>query len=246
MPIDAASWYDRDPDRGSFYQGDVVSKVPVVFLPPLGDGGWLLLRPDTQHSLEQVLAGQSPKYLKLHSEVTLPDPWRLGKELVFAKAEMTNIILVTQTCDLDHRNFVQVAPVYPASGLLGPARRESLKTNSINHMFFLPADGGQLAEDSFAELSQITSIHKSYLRGANLATRLTSLGRVRFQNQLANLHGRPFGFNTRDLVPQTAEYLCMNCAVSMGKGARRRLDAGTACPPCDSCGEDALWTKVAD
>jgi hypothetical protein len=245
MPIDAALWYDRDPDKGSFYQGDIVSGVPVVFLPPLGDGGWLLLRPDTQHTLEQVLAGQSPKYLKLHAEATLPDPWRLGKELVFAKAEMANIILVTQTCDLDHRNFLQVAPVYLASGLLGPTKRESLKTNSINHMFFLPADGNRLVEDSFADLSQITSIHKSYIRGANVVSRLATLGRVHFQNHLANLHGRPFGFNTRDLVPQTAEYFCMNCAVSTGKGEQRKLESGTACPPCGTCGEHVLWTKVS-
>ncbi len=86
MPIDAASWYDRNPDRDSVYQGDVLSDVPVVFIPPLGDGGWLLLRPDPQHSLEQVLRGQTPRYLKLHPEVDVQGAWHLGSELVFARA----------------------------------------------------------------------------------------------------------------------------------------------------------------
>lgn len=63
MAIDAVSWYDVNPDGGSLYQGDLLVGVPVVFMPPAGDGPWVLLRPSHPVTLEGALAGEHSQTL---------------------------------------------------------------------------------------------------------------------------------------------------------------------------------------
>jgi len=246
MPIDAASWYEQDPHGESFYQGDVVRDVPVVLMPPAGDAPWTLLRPSPPHTVEQVLAGQTPRTLKPHPESSRPDAWRLGAEIVLAKGIKAPAMVVTQTCDLDSRNWIQLAPVFPASKIEDPRKRASLGVNEIGYMFILPADPPRLAEDSYADLSMITAVHKSYLRRGGLVVRLKSPIRALYQRHLANLHGRPFSFNVHDIVPETGPYGCHNCYLRHGRITRAELVEGQPCTACPSCGEEALWIMFGE
>jgi DNA-directed RNA polymerase subunit RPC12/RpoP len=246
MPIDAASWYVRDLGDDSLYQGDVVGNVPVVFMPPAGDGPWTILRPSPPQTVEQVLAGQTPRVLKPHAESARPDAWQLGQDLVLAKGIRKSVMIVTQSCDLVSRNWIQVAPVFPGLTIADPAKRASLAINEIGYMFVLPADPPRMTEDSYAELSMITSVHKSYLRRIEPTLRLTSTTRALLQKHLANLHGRPFSFNLRDTVPQTGEYLCHRCFLNIGEIAQRQHEQGQPFGECPRCGVDALWMLRAE
>ncbi len=245
MPIDALSWYVRNLEPGSLYQGDVVASVPVVFMPPSGDGQWTLLRPSPPHTLEQVLAGQTPRVLKPHPEGSRADAWQLGQDLVLAKGIRKSVMIVTQSCDIVSRNWIQVAPVFPATSITDAAKRASLAVNRIGYMFFLPTETTHLAEDSFAELSMITCVHKSYLRRVEPILRLSSTARALLQKHLANLHGRPFSFNLRDDVPESGEYLCHRCFLIRGRIAREPHEQGQKFRACPVCGDDALWILLA-
>lgn len=243
MPITAAEWYDANPDITSLYQGDVVTGVPVVFMPPSGDGPWVLLRPSSPVTHAEALAGSIPKVFRPHVADALNDAWATNEELVLAKGVRTKVMIATQTCDLDRRKFIQVAPVYEAS-TLSPGRQTSLGVNEINYMFYFPDDPPKLQQKHFADLSQITSVHRSYFKGSNLVKRLTGRATVELQKQLATVHGRPFGFNTQDDVPQSTEYSCANCFFSSMAIQRHVIPIGQKFPPCPACGENALWVKV--
>ena len=137
MTIDAAAWYDIDLDPTSFFQGDILEGVPVVVMPPAGSGKWVLLRPGLPVTRDQALAGNTPKIFRPFVAGTAPDEWITPDELVLAKATKRAIMVITQTCDLERRNFVQVALVYPAR-TLSDSKQASLEKNEINYLFFPP------------------------------------------------------------------------------------------------------------
>ncbi len=72
-------------------------------------------------------------------------------------------MVITQSCDLDHRKWIQIVPVFPAS-TLHPSKQASLRTNAINYLFYLPLDG---TEEGYADLSQITAVHTSLCAARN-------------------------------------------------------------------------------
>lgn len=241
MIIESADWYDANPDPSDFYQGDILEGVPLVFMPPAGSGKWVLLRPSYPVTLEQALSGNTPKSFRPYVAGTAPDEWAIADELVLARATKRMIMVITQTCDLERRSFVQVAPIY-AAHTLTDKKQASLEKNEVNYLFFLP-QSEPLREKCFAELSQISSVHNSYLREAKLIKRLSNEGRAHLQKHLASFHGRPFGFSTEDKVPQSGDYLCLRCFLTAAIVEQRTLVAATPFGDCAKCGAKALWVK---
>jgi|SRR5579863_7890698 len=243
MTIDADRWYDPNPDPTGFFQGDILDGVPVVFMPTAGSGKWVLLRPSFPVTLDQALVGNTPKSFRPYVAGTAPDEWKTPDELVLAKAFKRAILVITQTCDLERRNFVQVAPVYAVS-TLSESKQGSVETNEVNYLFYLPASEPGISEKSFADLSQIVSVHNSYLKEAKLAKRLSNEARARLQTHLARLHGRPFGFAPTDKLSQVGEYLCLGCFLTAAAVEKRTLTVlGDPFGDCNSCGSKALWVK---
>jgi hypothetical protein len=244
MIIDAADWYDLNPDPTGFFQGDILDNVPVVFMPPAGSGKWVLLRPSFPVTLAQALAGNTPKSFRPFVAGTAPEEWSTPDELVLAKATKRTIMVITQTCDLERRNFVHVAPVYTAR-TLSESKRGSLEKNEVNYLFYLPVGEPGVREKSFADLSQTTPVHNSYMREAKLAKRLSNEGRARLQMHLAQFHGRPFGFSAEDKVSQSGDYLCLRCFLTAAVVERKSLTADASFGGCDRCGPSALWVKFS-
>jgi hypothetical protein len=243
MTIDAAGWYDTDPDPTGFFQGDILEDVAVVFMPPAGSGKWVLLRPGLPLTRAQALAGNTPKVFRPFVAGAAPEEWSTPDELVLAKATKRAVMVITQTCDLERRNFVQVAPVYAAQ-TLSPNKQASLEKNEVNYLFFLPI-APSLPDKSFADLSQIMSVHNSYMKEAKLKRRLSNEARARLQMHLANLHGRPFGFAAVDTVSQSGDYLCLRCFLTAAVVEKGTLVAGAMFGECNRCGPSALWVKFS-
>lgn len=153
MSIDAASSYDATPDSSSLYQGDVLDGIPVVIVPPPNQGPWILLRPPSGSplTLEQVLAGTLPRHLQLFdegsSQIRLADAWERKSELVLSKATKLQVMIMSQTCDIDNRKWIQVAPVYGVAHF-GEQKLASLEAGDINFMFFLPPKPPSLLQKS--------------------------------------------------------------------------------------------------
>jgi hypothetical protein len=240
MPLQAADWYDNSPDVSQLLQGDVLDGVPVVFGPPVTKR-WIILRPTPQGTpIEQAESGL-PKTFRADVAEKFSSAWQKAEELVLARASVSRIMIVSQSCDVEWRKHVQVAPVEQIA-VMQADTLEHLRDNDVGYWFYLPAWNG--LPESYADLSRTTAVHASYFRTDALTHRLTSLARVELQKSLADLYGRPFGFNARDAVPQTAEYGCMSCFVTGHDAPRQRIEAQGNFPHCPGCGEKALWVKL--
>ncbi len=248
MPVDGALMYDAKPDKTSLYQGDVLDDIPLIFIPEKLSK-WLILRPDpksTTTDVDEVLGGRIPKWFRAQAEGSVKDAWTFGnkEEFVAAKAKKTRVIIVTQTCDLVQRSAYQVAPVHSANGL-SQKDKENLQLNNFYYMFYLPARPPAIPEDSYADLSQIQNVPRTYFKADAVVSRFSEAARVDFQAQVAEYFGRPFGFNVRDRSPHTAEFVCVRCFYGHYQLEKRAVTKGDRFPECDKCG-DGLWVRISD
>jgi len=121
----------------------------------------------------------------------------------------------------------------------------NLRQNNIQYWFYLPADPPKLATEHYADLSKMTGVARSYFRPinpANLVERLRPAVIRSLQAALASYHGRPFGFNTRDAVPESSDYLCVRCFYDHARVTRQTFTEGTRFTTCRECGNE-LWEK---
>lgn len=250
MTILAADWYDLKPDLSSFFQGDIVRDVPVIFLPDK-ISKWLILRPNLKGKVhtDEVLGGQICKWFESRPEGQLLDRWQYGnrEEYVAAKAQMMSVAILTQSCDIENRQYYQIAPLYPET-TQKPASLEHLRANRLNYTFYLPALVPYIPENSYIDLAQTSLVPKTYFpKNAvpdRLAARLTDLARTRLQEQIAHYFGRPFGFGVRDKAGTTAEYACVACFYRTGSSVKRGFQSGNNFEPCEHCG-DTRWILLA-
>jgi hypothetical protein len=244
MPISAADWYDPNPDLRNLYQGDVVDGVPLVFT-PAAHVRWVLLRPLPQGPIEGARAGL-PRSFRANLDGNLPTAWeRPDGELVMVGAASYRVMILSRSCNLDWKKQIQVAPVLPTAGLEEQALA-SLRENDNAFSFYLPPDGENMPE-AYADLSQVATVHVSYLRRTDkLIRRLTSRTTVALQEVIAEYYAKPFGFTIEDEVPQRAFYRCGNCFFEGMDNlpAPLEIDVGAIFPRCERCGDEVLWLKV--
>jgi len=165
-----------------------------------------------------------------------------------ASAAVYRVMILSRSCNLDWKKQVQVAPVDPTEGLDSKALA-CLRENDDDQSFFLPSDPPHLPE-SYVDLGRITTVSVSYVRRMdNLVRRLSSRATTELQNSLSEFYARPYGFNVKDCVPQTAKYRCSGCfltgqlivpVVQISKGLDCKF------PECAKCGNDALWVKIQE
>jgi hypothetical protein len=249
MPILAKDWYEQEPDLTSFYQGDIIRDVPVVFLPDK-ISKWFILRPSAQSKkhVDDVLRGDICKWFESFPEGQLGDAWKHGdrEEYVAAKAFRVNVIITTQSCDIENRNYYQIAPIYPESKQKQSAL-ENLRQNYINYAFYLPAFAPYIPENSYAELAHTCAVPKAYFPrdsvGLRLGARLTDYARAALQEKIAEYFGRPFGFSSKDRARLTAEYACVSCFYRTGESVKLKFQAGSNFTACEKCGE-ARWIRI--
>jgi hypothetical protein len=248
MPILAQDWYEPTPDLTSFYQGDIIRDVPVIFLPDK-ISKWFLLRPplDSKMLIDDVLGGAISKWFEVYPAGLVADRWQHanGEEYVAAKGRMMNVIILTHSCDIERRDYFQIAPIYPESEQKGSAL-ERLRANELNYTFFLPAVAPYIPENSYADLAHTTLIPKAYFPkntvAEKLGARLTEYARTTLQEQIAYYYGRPFGFGKRDKA-KAAEYVCVSCFYKAGVCKKHRFEEGEHFTECADCG-DARWIRL--
>jgi len=134
-------FYDQNPiEPGKVYQGEIVTEVPVLFLPPSTER-WLLLRTD-RFPIEEVVAGKrTPSVLKVVDANKTDEAWRKdgGPEWVVALASKYRLLVISHTCDIaaPTKKSIQVAPVFPDS-ILTDAKMKSLFAGDFRYRFRLP------------------------------------------------------------------------------------------------------------
>jgi len=121
-------YYNENPDE-NLYQGDILRNFPIVILPDQLE----IARPTIP---AKVSEGIIEAELKLESE--LPDAFSKGTEIILASAYRTNIMIISQSCDIELREFVAVAPILPLEQIESKSRRDAIKGNRVNYRFYLP------------------------------------------------------------------------------------------------------------
>lgn len=176
-------------------------------------------------------------------------------EYVMATARRAKVMLVTRSCAIDKpstKHFL-IAPVISVTELPEAARTEAnlgfLRSNDIFDWFYLPETLG--LSESFADLSQMTPIHWSFVgekpNADSFISRLSSSGTSALQNGLSDFYGTKFGFTFKDKCTQRALYRCSSCFYfGRHELAQKSVEAGEFFGECSHCGQRALWVKMPE
>ncbi len=134
------------------------------------------------------------------------NPYLTSKAFVIANSFMSDAIIISQSCDIQRRNYIHLSPVKKISLLIQELSDkeydekrinnviDSLKDEKINYYFYIPGDfvGGVTLEDSYVDLEVVGIVPLANLSPYNRPVTLTDLGRHRLSFKLINLYGRPF------------------------------------------------------
>jgi hypothetical protein len=164
-------YFARPADERVFYQGDILRNVPVTTLPLQIE----ILRPD-----------RNPPVCM---EADVPDAFGERTELVVAEAYKTNVMILSQTCDIQQRAFVVVAPVQSMTQVTNRDRRRAIMEGKVNHRFWLPAATD--LEESYVELTILNSVPKELLRIENRFLSLSDGARHQLTDTLHRFFCRP-------------------------------------------------------
>ncbi len=264
--ITAERWYDKNPELNNYYQGDLLSGIPFptlpTFLPAAKQDVWGILRPRPRKQIAEArpvgeVLRNLPNELIGRAAKDVPDAWARTDsegEHIIAFCRKMSVAIVSRSCDIDKnaRKHFLVAPIIYIKDLPADQKTDEklrdLRANEIFHWFYLPEKAPTLPE-SYADLSQILPLHRTFFdQGTlrtNLMARLSAEGTIAFQNSLSNFYGTKFGFAVEDMCPQTGRYACSACFHSgSAQPSFQEFNEGHRFGDCTVCHEQALWVKM--
>jgi hypothetical protein len=263
--ITAEQWYEEYPELKNYYQGDALSEIPFpalpTFLPAAKQDVWgiLRLRPSRNRQDNRPLAEvlrNLPNELIGRASKDVVDAWSdPSGEHIIAHCRKMTVMLISRSCDVDKmsRKHFLVAPIVAVNTLPAPQKTDEklrdLRANEIFHWFYLPEKGN--LPESFADLSQMVPLHRSFFDVETLQTRLlarlSATGTAALQVALSDFYGRAFGFAPPDPCYQAGRYACSTCFYAGHAIAQTRdMNVGDFFGDCPVCVEDAMWVKLPD
>lgn len=236
-------FYDATPlESHLLYQGEIVINVPFLDLqkPP----NWQLLRTRTGRRVEDALqhGGLGGVVRVLDSNMSR-EQWDSDNrgDFVMARLQKGPALVLNTTCDLQNKDFIQIAPIFSAKD--DEAYLGRLQKGEIISAFWIKAKPPQIKDESFADFELVQAVHKSFLKRIQLDQHFR-LGRMRvleLQRSLTFYFGRPNSFDARaDSVPRTGNYLCVRCFYMDGRVSHVHLVEGAEFPRCENCGT-GVW-----
>ncbi len=241
-------FYDAAPPEPLLlYQGEILIDVPIMIMPK--PPGWRLLRAYGEEPLEQVFEqGKNPKSVKVVDAHRFEVEWNaaLDGDYVLGRLSKAPAVVLSQTCDVQDKDFIQIAPIFPAIAT-NPEYLNRLKTGSIFSSFYLKPRQPTFGVDSFADLERMQAVHKSYIKklDADHHFRLKDEKVRALQRAVTRYFGRPNSYTVGDdKVPETRGYLCVNCFYANGIATREDLVIGSEFEPCPVC-NGRLWVRMA-
>jgi len=103
------------------------------------------------------------------------------------------LMILSQTCDIEHREYVAFAPVPLVSDLLASGvsfDHKQLKDQKYLYWFYLPENKG--FSEAYVDFTRITHLPKSILNKDKRIKSLSDLGRHWLAYKLSVFFGRPF------------------------------------------------------
>lgn len=237
-PVEEDPFYDAAPTEPHLlYQGEIFFDVPLFIM--VRETRWLLLRTGSgKPMLEALQNGQTPGTVRVHDSNKTAILWEeAGYDGDFAMGRLSKrpVIVLSQTCDVQTKNFIQVAPIYPTDdeNYIGKLQR-----GEIISAVWLKPHPPHWTVNSYADLEQIQAVHKSYFRKLPIDQhfRLHPLRVQRLQQAITRYFGRPNSFDVgADKAPRTATYLCTYCFYWNGVISKLELQEGDPFQECATC-----------
>jgi hypothetical protein len=229
-------FYDAAPlEPHLLYQGEILVDVPLLAAPK--DKRWLLLRTKSGARLDEALKTSTVRLAKVLDSNQTELEWKATPEGDFAMAVISKrpVMVLNQNCDIQNKDFIQVAPIFDAIGT--PEELDRLKKGELFSAFYLKARP-PLFPESLVDFELIQAVHKTYIKQIEPGKHLRlKEARVReLQRRITRYFGRPNAYDVAtDTAPATGTYLCVPCFYRDGAiTAQDRVtgDAFDKCPVC--------------
>ena len=157
-------FYDPVPlEPGLLYQGEILADVPILSMPK--PNAWQLLRTKSGRRVHDALNhGGLGGLVKVLDSNLSTEQWYADKlgDYAMAVLDKAPALLLSQTCDVQNKDFLQIAPIFSAGS--DSTYIERLKKGEILSAFWVKKHLPEIAEESYADLELIQAVHKSYLR----------------------------------------------------------------------------------
>ncbi len=176
--------YNHAPDPAVLYQGDILRDFLFLQLPE---------KPHILQSSAIHQEGDQPQLFVVRDREEVPQAFANGRpEALVISATLTNVAIVSQSCDIQRKPFVTVAAVRPMSSIEGEKKKDDIRNLHRRFEYFaLPSDTD--FEESYVDLTLLFSIENSVLKsyiGSRVRSMDTGL-RQNFQFALILYFGRP-------------------------------------------------------
>lgn len=237
-------FYDAAPlEPHLIYQGEILIDVPL-FVVPFSELGsrWLLLRHKSRPVHEATKHGITPKWVEVYdskkTDVIWNDDGTVG-DSAMGYLSKHPVIVLSQTCDVETKKFIQVAPVYPTKddSYIGKLARDE-----VISAFWLKKRPPQWEVEMYVDFEHIQAVHKSYRKHPHPHFRLSPSKVLQLQRSITRYFGRPNAFDVnKDAAPRTATYLCIQCFHRDATVTKLPLKESDAFKACVRCGGTA-WT----
>ena len=180
---------------GTLLQGDIIKEYPFCYFP----------RKNEYIIVEQSGSGLSLN--QLNSEFHYSND-RGSEEQLIVNSRLTNIMLLSQSCDMQSREIIIIAPVYTVEFFSENLAREGNTEEQIRgkiltlknikferqfgYYYYLPASDDFL--ESYVDFNFIQSIPRDNISIDNRALSLSDHSRHWLAYKLNNFFGRPVEF----------------------------------------------------
>jgi hypothetical protein len=230
-------FYDAAPlEPHLLYQGEILVDVPILSMPQ--PSRWLLLRTRSGKMVDEALAhGNLGGLVKVLDSNQSKEKWYSATDGDFVMAQLSKRpgLVLSQTCDIQTKQFVQTAPIFPAEGTDDHIKK--LRKGEILSAFWLEAHQPHFPE-SYADLELIQAVHNSYVKGLEQKQhfRLSGLNVRALQRAITRFFGRPNSFDAgADHAPVAGVYLCVSCFYLDGIVTETHKSEGESFGLCAKC-----------
>jgi hypothetical protein len=240
IPGDAVSdpFYDPTPvEPDQLYQGEILTDVPIFLMPK--PSRWLLIRTASGRRVDEAL-----KYGATGGTVKVLDSNQTGitwygdglGDFAMGVLDKRPVLVLSQTCDVQSKDFLQVAPIFPASEDV--AALDRLRGGMMYSAFWMQSHAPEIPTESYADFELIQSVHKTYLRRIQQKQhfRLNADRTRKLQSAITRYFGRPNSYDVKtDRAPVSGTYLCIRCFYMDACVSSSSLDKGSPFESCITC-----------
>jgi len=205
---------------------------------------WLLLRTKSGKRLDEALEqGNIGGLVRVLDSNQSKEEWQADGSGDFAMAALDKrpVLVLNQTCDIQSKDFLQVAPIYPLEPKDEDFEKglEKLKNGDKLSSFWIKKHPPEIKEESYADLVLTQAVHKTYIKKIQPGQhfRLNAERTRILQRFITRYFGRPNSYDANsDHAPTTGTYLCVWCFYMDALVTKVELTEGSslvACPICN-------------